>query len=173
MDNFIQSYLIRLGFSPDEASFRNMSATLAAADRVVGSHAMGMAKSMVEAQISILGVFTAVSGAIVGIADKVAMADQGYRLMGLRMLMTTESARKMDMVTKTLGADIGTIFWDPELRERAGLLSDHIDRLTEKLGPRFTANMKGIRDIRAEFGLLDVELKFLGMSFVSDRKSVV
>lgn len=168
MDNFLESYLVRLGFSPDESSFRKFVDLLKQADREVSSHATGMARSILEAQGSILGAFTAVSAAIIGVVDKAAMADQSYRLLGLRMLMTTESARKMDIITKTLGASLGEVTWDKELHARAILLSRDMDQMTAGLGKGFERNMLGVRNLRMEFSRLEIGAKFLGMAFASD-----
>jgi hypothetical protein len=124
-----------------------------------------MAKHILEAQGAIVGAFTSISAAIIGTADKVAMSDQGYRLMGEKMLMTTESARKLDLITKALGADLGQIVWDRELHQRAVVLSQDIDRMTAGLGGGFEGKMRGVRDIRFEFSRLEVAAKFLAMSF--------
>ncbi len=167
MGNVLDEYLVKLGFTTDDKSFEHLSGVLAAAERTTTLHASGMAKRLLEAQGAIVGAFTAVSAAIVGTMDKVAMADQGYRLMGLRMLMTTDSARKMDLITKALGADINQIVWDPELHSRAVLMAQDIDKMSEALGGDFAGKMKGIRDIRFEFSRLEVATKFLGMSFAS------
>ncbi|HJX53163.1 MAG TPA: hypothetical protein VJ801_10395, partial [Polyangia bacterium] len=165
--NILKEYLVKLGFDADQQAFGRMTGMLAAADRAVDLHATGMVKSLVGAQSAILGMFTATSAAIVGMMDKVAMADQGYRLYGLRMLMTTESARKLDMITKALGVDLATIVWDKESHERAVIMAQDMDLMKEKLGPNYEANMKGIRDLGFEFKRLELAGKFLGMSFVS------
>ncbi len=168
MTNFIQEYLVGLGFEPDESSFRKFVDLVKQADREVSSHFGGMARSILEAQGAILGAFGAVSAAIIGVVDKAAMADQSYRLLGLRMLMTTESARKMDIITKALGASIGEITWDRELHARAVLLSHDMDQMTAGLGANFERNMLGVRNLRMEFTRLEIGAKFLGMAFASD-----
>ena len=166
MFNILQEYLVRLGFE-DVKGFDKVKATLSAAEGVVGLSVFGMAKKMVEAQVAIGGALFGVSAAIVGMIDKVAMADQGYRLLGLRMMMTTESARQMDMVTKALGVSLEEMIWDPESRERAGKMVEIMRRMKEALGPDFEKHMKGWRDMRAEIATIGLELKFLGMDFVS------
>ncbi|HXS94172.1 MAG TPA: transglycosylase SLT domain-containing protein [Candidatus Limnocylindrales bacterium] len=145
-----------------------MQGVLATAEKAVETHTFGIARKLLEAQGAIVGGFTTVSAGILGMVDKVAMADQGYRLMGMQMLMSTEQARKLDMVTKSLGASMEQIVWDPELRARAGEMSQHIDHMTEQLGPGFEKNMKSVRDFRQQFALLGIDAKFLGMQFASD-----
>ena len=167
MPNIIEEYLIRLGFESDEPSFNKFRNLMADADKQVTEHTSGIVKHMLEAQASIVGAFTSLSAAIIGVVDKVAMADQGYRLLALRMLMTTDSARKMDMITKALGASLAEIVWDPELHGRAVIMAQDIDRMTKGLGPDFERKMLGIRDLRFEFSRLEVAMKFLGMNFAS------
>ncbi len=165
--NILEEYLVRIGFHTDEPAFAHTRGVLALAEQEVKVHAGGMVKTLVEAQLGIAGVFTTLSAGILGLVDRVAMADQGYRLLGLRMMMTTESARKMDMITKALGADLPQIVWDPELHQRAALMAEDIDLMTRALGGDFESKMRSIRDIRYEFSRLEVATKFLGMSFAS------
>ena len=136
-------------------------------EREVTTHASGMAKKLLEAQTAVVGTFTSISAAILGVVDRVAQADQGYRLMGLRMMASAESARKLDMVTKSLGATLGEIFWDPELRARASGMFEDIDRMTEHLPANFEKSMKGVRDFRNEFARLEQAVKFIGMGFAA------
>jgi hypothetical protein len=168
MENVIESYLVRLGFQSDIPSFSKFQQMMEAAERSVTQHSSGIVKHMLGMQGAVIGAFVSVTGAVVTMMDKVAMADQGYRLMGERLLMTTEQARKMSMVTSALGATMAEIVWDPELSARARVMAADIDRMTAGLGPGFEGSMKGIRDIRMEFSRLEVGMKFLGMGFVSD-----
>ena len=167
MEQILESYLVALGFKPDEASFRKFEAMLARADSAVDNHTGGMLKAVLKAQTGIIGAFTTMSGAAVGLVDKVAMADQGYRLFGLRMLATAETGRKLKMITEGLGASLEEIIWDQELHQRAVVMSADIDRLTKQLGPDFEKNMKGIRDIRFQFTELGLVFQGAEMEFAS------
>src|ERR1022692_2241393 len=113
--NVIDSYLVRLGFSPDQNSLRKFQGTLELAQRSVTDHVGGMSKTVLKGGAAIVGAFTSISAAIVGVVEKIAMADQSYRLMGLHMLMNQKDAMKLDMITKALGATLAEIRWDPEL----------------------------------------------------------
>jgi hypothetical protein len=166
--NIIEEYLVKLGFETDDPSIRKFQGILAEAEHVVSSRSTGMSKSILEAQGAIFGAFTSISAAIIGTVDKAAMADQSYRLLGLRMLMTTESARKMDLITKALGADLPTIVWDKELHQRAVDMGERIDKMTSMLGPGFEKSMKSIRDVHVGFDQLAVDVKFLGYKFAFD-----
>jgi hypothetical protein len=168
MSNILQEYLVKLGFESDEPSYRKLQTLMASAESAVTSHSGGMLKRVLEFQAGVVGAFTGVSAAILGVADKAAMADQGYRLMGLRMLMTADQARLLDMTTKSLGVSLEEMLWDPESRARAKEMALHINKMSEGLGPHFKENMKGIRDFRTELGEFEhVALPFLGMGFAS------
>src|SRR6185437_414356 len=97
-----------------------------------------------------------------------AMADQGYRLLGQKLLMPMKSARKMDMVLKPLGMTLEEALWDPESRQRMLMFSADYDRMAKNLGPGFETGMKSVRNFRAEFSRLEMGLQFLGMSFAQD-----
>jgi len=166
MIDVLQEYLIRIGISPpDEASYRKLVGMMAGAEATVTGSVGGMAKHILEAQGAIVGAFTSISAAIIGMADHVAMSDQRYRLMGEKMMMTTRSARELDMITKALGADLGEIVWDKELHQRAIILDQDFKRMSASMGGGFEGNMKGIRDIRFEFSRLQMGLEFFTMSF--------
>ena len=141
--------------------------TLDLASRSVADHVGGMAATVAKASFGIVGAFTSISAAVVGVAESAAMADQSYRLMGRRMLMTKDSAMKLDLVTKTLGASLAEIRWDPELSFRMRALIPIIDKLQHGLGPNFEKNMVGIRDLSFEFKRLQMDTKFLGWGFAS------
>lgn len=168
--NILEEYLVSLDFQTDEASFRKFGSAMADAERTVAEHTGGIAKYILEAQATITGAFIGFSTAIVGLVDKIAMADQSYRLLGLRMFMTTNQARKLDFVTKALGADLSDIVFDPsgELLDRAIGLSEVFDKLSDQLGPKFERNMRAIRDVRMEVSRFGMDLKFLGMELASD-----
>ena len=168
MPNILSEYLVKLGFQTDAPALSQFNNVLIQAEATVTRYTGGMAKKVLEAQGAIVGAFTGISSAIVGMVDKVAMADLGYQKTAIRMMMTKESARSLDMVTKALGASLEEIWWTPELRERAGEMLKHLQKLNVMLGPDFDKNMKGIRDFRFQFSQLGIDLKYLGMAFASD-----
>jgi hypothetical protein len=170
--NIIEEFLVKLGFEADEGSFRQFRSALKDAELAVERSVGGMTKSLLGLQGTTLGAFASISAGIVTMADKVAMADQSYRLLGLRFLMTTDTARTLSMTAKALGMDMETLMraapWDPELMQRSLALFRDIAEMTGELGPRFEQNMKGIRDIRFEFQRLGVGIEFLKMQFAGD-----
>ena len=167
MATVIESYLVSLGFRVDHQAVSTFQSTLEMAQRSVAEHVGGITATVLKAQASVVGSFVAISAAILGVVENAAKADQQYRLLGLRMLMSTEGARKLDMVTKALGVDLATIYFDPESRARATAFIEDIDKMQVGLGPNFARNMFGIRSVSMEFGRLQMALKFLQQGFAS------
>lgn len=168
MPQFLEEYLVKLGFDTNHDSLEKFKSTLDDAENTVTAHTGGMVRKVLEAQGAIVGAFTSISAAILGTVDRVAMADQSYRLMGLRMMMTTQSARELDMITKTLGASLEEIMYDKELHERANMLDKDYQRMSKNLGSGFEGSMKSVRDFRIEFGRLEMGVQFLAMQFSQD-----
>jgi hypothetical protein len=96
-DNILDSYLIRLGAEVDKDSFNKFNATLKDSGKAFGDFSFGTIANFGKMEGAIVGMFAAVGAGLIGLADKTAMADQSYRLMGLRMLMGKDSARAMSM----------------------------------------------------------------------------
>lgn len=167
MPNVLESYLITLGFQTDQTAFRLFNVVLSNADSAVAEHADNMLGKIIKAQLGIVGAFVSIGAAALGMADKVAMADQSYQLMATRMLMTKDAARALTMTTDALGVSLEDIIWNKELHGRAVDIMGEISKFSEELGPNFEKNMVHLRDIRFEFSKLEIAAKFLGMSFVS------
>ena len=166
MPNFIDEYLIRLGTSVDSAGIARFQTALREASSMVDASAFGMTKSMFKAQTEIVGGFAAIGGAAIGLADKVAMADQEYRLFALHMYMSKDAARSLKVAMDALGQPLENLSWDTELRERTRQLI--ADQRAMAPGGDFEDGMRKIRDIRFEFTRMEVELQYLGMHFVQD-----
>ena len=163
----IQSYLVGLGFLVDNHGLSKFESALKQAGGYVEHYTSGAVKDLLKWQTAITGSFLSISGSIVGLADHVADQDQRFRLLGLRMFTTTESARKLQMTMDALGQPLENLIWDKELHERAMEMGSDIDRMSKQLGGNFEGNMKGIRDITFQFDRLKVAVKFLGMEFTN------
>ena len=170
MADFISEYLVRIGFSTDDQSFRKFQGVLADADRAIATHVTGTAKYVLAAETAIIGAFTGVSAAIISSADHIAMADQRYRLLGASMATTTEAARKWSIITRELNATPGEIFWDPsgELGQRANQLWKEQTEMAAAQGKDFEKNLRQIRDIHFEFSRLGGAMERLAGSFAVD-----
>jgi hypothetical protein len=165
--NVLKSYLVSLGFKVDTQQLAKFEGALKSVANNVDSWELKLAADTLKWQAILTGAFVAVSTAVVGMADHVAMADQKYRLLGLSMFMTKESARKLSIGMDALGASMEEIAWDPEINRRFLQLSQDQDEMAKSLGTDFDANMRSIRDLRFEFTRLHVAIQYLGMEFVN------
>ncbi|HLH04945.1 MAG TPA: lytic transglycosylase domain-containing protein [Bryobacteraceae bacterium] len=165
--NVLRSYLVSLGFQVNQPQLNQFNTALKQAASLVEGHTGLIAGHMLKWQAAITGAFAAVSTAVLGLADHVAMADQEYRLFALHMFTSQDTARKLTIATDALGVSLEEMIWDPELRARAVEQFELIDRLQQQLGPDFEDRMRRIRDFRGELGKLGTEMKFLSMQFVS------
>jgi hypothetical protein len=160
-DNILDSYMIKLGALVDEPSARKFVQTLKVFDDNVLSFSTKSIGNFIKVESSVIGLFTAIGTGLIAMADKTAMADQGYRLLGMRMLMTKDSARAMKLAQDELGASLDEIAYDPELNKRFQYLYEQNMKLGAAMGPNFEKNAKAVRDIRMEVNLLSTEFDFM------------
>lgn len=166
--SFVDEYLVRLGSSVDASGMARFNQALREAQNVATASASGIASSFFKAQTEIVGGFLAIGSAAVGLVDKVAMADQSYRLFALNMYMTKDAARALKISMDALGEPLENLTWDPELRARTQqLIADQKAMAPEGNGQDFEAQMKKIRDIRFQFTRMEVEGQYLAMNAVN------
>src|ERR1700736_1205422 len=108
-DNIMDSYLVKLGTLVDVSSFNKFNGVLNQSKGAVLNFTKGTAMGFAKFELSAVGAISSIGIGLIGLADKTAMADQQYRLFGMRMLMTKDSARAMQMATDTLGASLDEI----------------------------------------------------------------
>lgn len=166
-DNVLESYLVRLGSQVDTASFAKFNNTLKDSAKTFGDFSLGTVVNFAKIETSLVGMFAAVGTGIISLADKTAMADQQYRLFGLRMMMGKDAARAMSMATDDLGASLDEIAYDPELNQRFQHLYEQEINLGKTLGGNFNSNMIAMRGIRTEAKFFGDELEVLAMGSVS------
>lgn len=166
--NILSEYLVKLGYVEDRVAFAKFAASLRDAEKLVDRESLSMIKSVAGFQAALVGGFAAVGGAVLGTADKVAQADQEYRLLGMRMYTTQKTARELKIALDALGQPLENVMWDPELARRFNQLIKDQRALTEELGPNFENQMIKIRDVRFEFSRFGVELEYLTMKVVED-----
>lgn len=164
--NFIEEYLVKLGGVVDQTSFRHFHQALRDASAAVDVAAADMSEVLLNAGTAIAAGFAAAGSAIVGMSDKVAMADQQYRLFGLHMFMSRDAARGLKVAMDALDEPLENLAWDPELRGRTIQLLK--DQAQMRVGGGFEQQMHRIRDIRFQFTRMHVELEYLAMHVVSD-----
>lgn len=136
------------------------------ASTVASVSATSIAGSFLKAQTEILGGFAAIGTAALGLVDKVAMADQQYRLFALHMYMSKDAARGLKVAMDALGEPLENLTWDKELRDRTHQLM--MDQQAMAPNGDFDAQMQKVRDIRFEFTRMEVEGQYLAMHVVQD-----
>ena len=156
----LKSYLVSLGFDANLSQFAKFESVLKDAKSLVKKSTVDIGLDLIKWQAAVTGVFFTISGAIVGMTTKVAMADQDFRLFGQRMLLSTEQARSLKISLDALGQPIEAIAFDPELHSRYEQLQKDQRLLTGGLGGDFEGTMKQIRDVMFEFTRLEVEFKY-------------
>lgn len=166
-DNILESYFVKVSAIPDASSFLKLQSVLHHTDLSIKGLTTSSLKAMTTFEIASVGAFTAIGAGLVSLADKTAMTDQSYRLMGLRFLMTKSSARSMQMALDELGATMDEVAYDPELNERFQFLYEYNQKLGKLLGKNFDANMRSIRDLRMEYKMFGTEFEFLLYGVVS------
>ena len=166
MPSFLDEYLVRLGASVDAGSFARLGVTLREAGSAFNTTALGMTSAALKAQLAIVGGFAAIGTAAVGLVDKIAMADQEYRLFALHMFMSKDAARGLKVAMDALGQPLENLTWDPELRGRTIQLLQDQRRMAP--GQDFDMQMRRVRDIRFEFTRMEVELQYLTMNVVNN-----
>lgn len=162
------SYLVRLGFITDAAQFRQFQLSLKDAAGLVEHHTTSINRSLLKWQVAITGAFAAAGAATLGLADKVAMADQAFRLYGIQMFLGQNQARALKMVLGELGETLDEVAWDPESLMRFRVLMRDNLQMAKELGPAFEQNMFSIRSLRMEYSRFNQEVQFILMKTVSD-----
>jgi hypothetical protein len=163
----LKSYLIGLGFAVDIASYRKMNQLLDQQKKMILNSTGVMSNAYVQAGKTIAGILIGVGAATVTLMDKVAKADLGYDLFGMRMYMTADAAKKVKIAVDALGYSMEEIAWNPELKKRFDELIELQGGLQKKLGPDYKQTMREIRDIRFEFTKMRVEGEYMMQVFVS------
>ncbi len=164
--SYIDEYLVRLGATVDQAGMRNFQQALREATIVADHSAASIAGSMLKVQGELLAGFAAIGGAAIGLVDKVAQADQQYRLFALHMYMSKDAARGLKIAMDALGEPLENLTFDKELNERARQLLEDQRRMAPN--GDFDAQMRKVRDIRFEFTRMEVEGQYLAMHVVQD-----
>jgi hypothetical protein len=155
-DNILESYLVKLGYKVDNASLLRFKASIHQATSSVES----IAKVTLGATAVAGGFFTGLALGAVKLIDKVAMADQSYRLFALRMFTTQKVGRELSMTLKALGVTLEDITWDKELHGRAMQMFKDQETILAEMGPGFEKNMVLVRDMKFEFQRLGVVAQY-------------
>lgn len=156
----LRSYLVSLGFSVNTAQAAQFNNAIQTAAQVVENNTTKITGNILKWQGVVVGMFEAVGASVVATADKIAMADQQYRLFGQRMFMDTQHAKALKITLDTLGLSLAQIAFDPEAHRRADELLKLQGRLSPMLGGNFETTMIQIRDAHQEFAKFRIEMLY-------------
>lgn len=112
-ENVVSSYVISLGYDLPASELIKLSHFLGDTQHVFSNHTHDIAKTLLTWQVGIVGAFNAVAGATLGLVDHTITADQGFRLMGERMMLGTAQARELSLALKATGMTLDQAMWDP------------------------------------------------------------
>ncbi len=161
MDNFIESYLVKLGFTVDQPELRKFQGALKEASVAAEHNTSGIVREFVKWQTAIVGAFAAVGLSTVTMMDKVAQADLGFKLTAQRMFLSTDAARSLTIATKALGHSLEEIAWNPELHARLGVLFGDQRTLTAGSPADAEQTLQRVRDVRFELTRAQVALQYV------------
>lgn len=167
-DHILESYFVKVGALVDTGSFLKLGSVIKNTEASIMGITKGAMTAMATFELASLGTFSSIGAGLIGLADKAAMADQGYRLMGLRMLMTKDSARALQTTLHELGdVTLDQVAYDPELNKRFQEGYARNIELFKKLGPEYDKNMYQIRSMRVEYEHFGTEVEVLAYGTVS------
>ncbi len=154
----IKDYLIGLGFSVNQQQLKKFTSALEDVGKKVQRSSSSMGSTFAKAGGAMVATITSIVGATALMMDKVAKADMGYQLYGMKMLMATDTAKKFKIAIDTLGYSMEEIAFNPELNKRFNILIQDQIRLQETLPKNFKTSMFNIREIGFQFDRLKVKL---------------
>ena len=154
----IKSYLVSLGFAINDSEFNKATKALNDLDRSVTSVTSGMAKSFAVAGTEITGVITAVVGATGALIKETAELDMQYQKFALRMWMTKDSAKQLQVTLKAMGESVEDVAWIPELRQQYYQLLNQGNQM--QTPGDAGEQLKYIRSILFEFTRLKLEVSY-------------
>ena len=168
MPNILDEYMLKLGAVVDQSGMAHFQRAFQEAASVATTNLADIASGALKVEATLVGAFATIGGAILGMVDKVAMADQEYRLFALHMYMSKDAARSLKVAMDALGQPLENLMWDTELRGRTHQLIEDQKMMAAEIGPDFDANMRKVRDVRFEVTRLEVGVKYLGFAIVND-----
>lgn len=153
-------YFVKLSFEDDPAGYAKFKSTLTDAAGIAVTRTKDIVESLGKWQVATVGAFAAISGAFLGIADKVADADLGFQLFATKMYMGVGAAKQLSIATDVLGHSLDEIAWNPELHRRFDILLSDQQRMADVMGHGYEPGLYNIREIRFQFSRLQDELQF-------------
>ncbi len=164
----LKSYLISLGFRADQGQYNQADALLKMFESQVTRVTSGSATQFVKMGTAIVGVYTAIGSATIGLLDKISQSDLGYQLYAVRMMMSTDAAKKLKIATDALGHSLDDVFINPELTRQFQDLVDLQNKLQGSQGGDFETTMRQVRAMRFELTKMHVTATWLMQRLAGD-----
>jgi hypothetical protein len=168
MSNYLESYLVALGFETNQPQLLKFQGSLKIAEGFVASSTSGIVADFLKFEAAGISAFAGVGFGAIGFIDKLAMSDQQMRLFAQRSFMTLQQARSVQTSLDVLGVSLEDVAWDKELHGRFMTLIDDQKQLSAMLGPQYEQQMKDVRNIGFELQRLEVKGEYFGMKFAGD-----
>lgn len=151
--NVLEEYLVKIGADIDRNAFAGASQAI---NQLAGTlNKLNFLLKYGGLVAAIAKVTAAVKDNIVAVAE----ADMEYQKLAKSMWVTKETAKALDMVTKTMGAKAEDIAWIPELREQFFRLREEMNALATPADA--DGQLRWIREIGYDVQSLQLKLKML------------
>jgi hypothetical protein len=162
--DYIDSYLIKLGFTRDILSEVEVKKSLDSVKKAVEDHVGSVGKSMLEWQGAITGAFLGVGAASIGLIDKLATADLATKTLAARMMLSLPDTRAFTESLKLLGATTEDLMANPQLAKYANQLFEDTKRMQDLVGAQNIEGAFGrIEELQQQFTRLHGIIDFLSM----------
>lgn len=154
----IKSYLVSLGFAVNDSEFNKVNSALNDFNKNVVATTNGMIKSFAIAGTEVVGSLTAITGATAALIKQTAELDMGYQKFALRMWMTNDSAKDLQVTLRAMGESVEDVAWIPELRQQYFQLLNYGNQM--KTPGDAGEQLKYIRSIMFEFTRMKLEVSY-------------
>lgn len=151
--NVLEEYLVKIGADIDKNAFSGASQAI--------NQLAGMFGKL-NALLKYGGLIAAIAKVTAAIKDNivaVAQADMEYQKLAKSMWVTKETAKSLDVITKTMGVSAEDIAWIPELREQFFRLREEMNALATPSDA--DGQLRWIREIGYDVQSLQLKLKML------------
>ena len=151
--NVLEEYLVKIGADIDRNAFAGASQAI---NQLAGT------LNKLNFLLKYGGLVAAISKVTAAVKDNivaVAEADMEYQKLAKSMWVTKETAKAIDMITKTMGAKAEDIAWIPELRDQFFHLREEMNALATPADA--DGQLRWIREIGYDVQSLQLKLKIL------------
>src|ERR1700691_3330505 len=105
----LQEFLVSLGWKIDTPGLVRLKSTLQDVNKQVEDHTGRITKLFIGMGTGIAATYVAVATATASLMDRVAQSDLGFQLQAMRMMMSTDAAKRLTIATDALGHSLNEI----------------------------------------------------------------